>query len=218
LKCDALAEFGYRVGGALEWYCADHRLSRNYVDARVPTPTGEPVEGGVLLPKREIAFKPIMRKVECVACGAEADATFHPTCNCNAGFRSKKQMAAEAIEQHPNKSNRAIAAEIGADEKTVRKARADQSAPEPTVTGRDGKTYPSTRPKYEYDDDEPDADPFYDYEPDPEPKPKSAPLPPPPKLARDPLAEAAKLKVEIIALMKLMRPLAREQFKQALLA
>jgi hypothetical protein len=45
---------------------------------------------------------------------------------------------------------------------------------------------------------------------EPEPEPKYAPLPPPPKLARDPLAEAAKLKVEIIALMKLMRPLERE--------
>jgi hypothetical protein len=63
-----------------------------------------------------------------------------------------------------------------------------------TVIGRDGKTYPSTRPKYEYDDDEPAA-----------------------KLTRDPLAEAAKLKIEIIALMKLMRPIEREQFKRALL-
>jgi hypothetical protein len=47
---------------------------------------------------------------------------------------------------NPQKSNRAIAEEIGADEKTVRKARADQSAPEEAERiGRDDKSYPATQ-------------------------------------------------------------------------
>jgi hypothetical protein len=82
-------------------------------------------DGEVLLPKRDIAIKPIAKKMECNVCGAEADAVFHPTCNCNAGFRSKRQVAAEAIAQHPDKSDRAIAGEIGVDHKTVGRARAD---------------------------------------------------------------------------------------------
>lgn len=52
-------------------------------------------------------------------------------------------LSNQAIKANPQKSNRAIAEEIGADEKTVRKARADQSAPEAERTGRDGKAYPA---------------------------------------------------------------------------
>ena len=77
-------------------------------------------------------------QLECTKCGAEARAA----CSCGVAYQAKAQRAAEAVAAHPEMSNRAIASQIGADEKTVRKARsgADQSAPE-TVTGRDGKTY-----------------------------------------------------------------------------
>jgi hypothetical protein len=85
---------------------------------KLTNPAGK--EGEILLPKREIAFKPITKKLECNICGAECDATFHPTCGCNAGFRSKRQVAAEAIAQHPEKSDRVIAEEIGASRETVR--------------------------------------------------------------------------------------------------
>jgi hypothetical protein len=54
---------------------------------------------------------------------------------------TKREVIARLLETDPTKSNRAIAAEADADEKTVRKARADWSAPEPErVTGRDGKS------------------------------------------------------------------------------
>ena len=55
----------------------------------------------------------------CVGCGSETNAT----CNCGLEYKPKAARAKEAIEANPEKSNRAIAAEIGADEKTVRKAR-----------------------------------------------------------------------------------------------
>lgn len=67
--------------------------------------------------------KPIATNWMCSACGIDAG------CNCGAPLMSKAQRAAEAVAANPQKSNRAIAEEIGADEKTVRKARtADWSA------------------------------------------------------------------------------------------
>jgi hypothetical protein len=54
-------------------------------------------------------------------------------------------QAAEAIRANPEKSNRAIADETGLSEPTVRRARASDDAPA-TVTGRDGKSYPATKP------------------------------------------------------------------------
>jgi hypothetical protein len=89
-----------------------------------------------------------IQRMICTSCGAEANAA----CNCGVGYVPKTARAAEAIKANPEKSNRAIAAEVGADEKTVRKARADQSAPE-TVTGKDGKKYPAKQAKRAEEDD-----------------------------------------------------------------
>ena len=78
------------------------------------------------------------------------------------------------------------------------------------------KTLPLTPPSRER---EPEPEPD-DYEPDPEPEiepPRPPFRPSAPELARDPLAEAAALKTQIIGLMRLMRPIEREQFKMALL-
>ncbi len=77
-------------------------------------------------------------RLACTLCGAEANAS----CGCNAIYRPKAQRAAEAIKEHPEKSNRAIADEIGVDEKTVRQARdstADNSAVDEPRIGLDGK-------------------------------------------------------------------------------
>ncbi len=60
--------------------------------------------------------------------------------------------AANAIKANPQKSNRVIADEIGADEKTVRKARADWSAPasddapERVGRGQVNRRYPMAYP------------------------------------------------------------------------
>jgi hypothetical protein len=87
-------------------------------------------------------------RYECPKCGNN--------CQCGVPYVPKTARAREAIEANPEKSNRAIAAEIGADEKTVRKARkstADQSAVQERV-GLDGKTrkVPKKKPEEEEDD------------------------------------------------------------------
>src|SRR5215470_17620220 len=64
------------------------------------------------------------------------------------GICSGRCSCGKAVAENPGMSNRAIAADIGVDEKVVRNARkagADNSAPE-TPTGRDGKSYPAKMP------------------------------------------------------------------------
>jgi hypothetical protein len=78
-------------------------------------------------------------RLECPKCHAETNAP----CNCGVAYVPKSIKAQEAVAAHPEKSNRAIAAEVGVDEKTVRKAReatADKSAVETRRTGMDGVT------------------------------------------------------------------------------
>ena len=42
--CGKPAEFGYRnKSGALDWFCADHRLAEWWADARAGDSTGDPV-------------------------------------------------------------------------------------------------------------------------------------------------------------------------------
>src|ERR1700722_10869833 len=71
-------------------------------------------------------------KLECSSCGAEGTGT----CECGVPyFVSPRERAAEAIKANPEKSDRAIAAEIGVSDKTVGAARktvtAEGSAVEP---------------------------------------------------------------------------------------
>src|SRR2546430_5482496 len=76
-------------------------------------------------------------QIKCSSCGATADAA----CDCGAAYVPAGARAAKAIEKNPGRSNRALAADIGVDEGTVRKARqstAGDSAAQPRV-GLDGK-------------------------------------------------------------------------------
>src|SRR5258708_28065337 len=89
-------------------------------------------------------LRPKLRAV-CSECGMKA------ACECNAPYVTAAEYAAIAIERNPNKSNRAIAAECGVAEGTVRnvrKAGAQNYAPEKRV-GVDGKKYPATQPHKE---------------------------------------------------------------------
>jgi hypothetical protein len=73
----------------------------------------------------------------CIRCGAKAK----PGCQCDAAYVPARVYAAKAIAAHPEKSDRAIAAAIGVDSKTVAKARkatAEKSAVAKRI-GRDGK-------------------------------------------------------------------------------
>lgn len=78
----------------------------------------------------------------CSACGAEAEAT----CNCGVPYVPASTRARRAIEAAPEKSNRAIAEEIGVSYETVRQARTgDKSLSPETHIGKDGKNYPARR-------------------------------------------------------------------------
>jgi hypothetical protein len=76
-------------------------------------------------------------QIFCSDCGACADAA----CNCGAPYMPAGQRAMKAIEANPEKSDRAIAAEIGVGKETVRRTR-KATAPHGPVgkrIGKDGK-------------------------------------------------------------------------------
>ena len=83
------------------------------------------------------AFRLSVVRLTCSACGVEANAS----CNCGKPYLPRER-AAEAVAAHPEKSNRAIADEIGTSEATVRRARdataSGDAVAEPRI-GRDGK-------------------------------------------------------------------------------
>jgi hypothetical protein len=83
------------------------------------------------------AIKVSIQRLQCSACGAEANAA----CNCGKPYVPASVKAAEAVKANPEKSDRAIAKEIGVDHKTVAKARSATGEYSPVErTGLDGKT------------------------------------------------------------------------------
>jgi hypothetical protein len=77
----------------------------------------------------------------CIKCGAKAK----PGCECEAAYIPARMYAAKAIAAHPEKSDRAIAKDIGVDHKTVAKARKAVGDKSPTRVGTDGKRYRATK-------------------------------------------------------------------------
>lgn len=79
-------------------------------------------------------------KICCSACGVSADAA----CDCGAPYLPAGERAKQAIEANPQKSDRAIAAELGIGNKTVSRARQQSTVSRDTVRqskriGKDGK-------------------------------------------------------------------------------
>lgn len=67
------------------------------------------------------------------------------SCNRGVAYTPKISRAAEAIKANPQKSDRAIAAELGVSQPTVSEARkraSDRDLSPETRIGRDGKSYP----------------------------------------------------------------------------
>lgn len=79
----------------------------------------------------------------CAKCGAKAKAG----CDCEAAYIPAHAFAAKAVAAHPEKSDRAIAKDIGVDHKTVAKARKSVGEKSPTAkrVGHDGKKYNATK-------------------------------------------------------------------------
>jgi predicted transcriptional regulator len=91
--------------------------------------------------------KPNFGKMECSSCGASTDAA----CACGVAYVPAAERVAAAVKANPEKSNVAIAKDLGVSEKTVRNHRptSDQSE---VRTGLDGKA--RRMPKKAEPDDE----------------------------------------------------------------
>lgn len=77
-------------------------------------------------------------RMQCSGCGASADVS----CNCGVPYIPATARAAKAIAKNPNKSDRAIAADLGIGNATVSRARRKSTVSRDTVkkrVGRDGK-------------------------------------------------------------------------------
>jgi hypothetical protein len=109
--------------------------------------------------------KPSVARLRCTKCGAQVDAA----CNCGAPYEyiPPGKLAERAIADNPEKSDRAIAKELGINNATVSRARnragVANATPDKHV-GQDGKSYPAkgkgkeAKPDdyEEPDDDEPE--------------------------------------------------------------
>lgn len=84
-----------------------------------------------------------VRRLECVECGAEANAT----CDCNKPYVRAAQRVAEYDKANPGRSTRRVAADLGVSQPVVVEARksGDRHLSPDVVTGRDGKQYPARR-------------------------------------------------------------------------
>jgi DNA-binding transcriptional MocR family regulator len=98
-------------------------------------------------------IKVAVQRMVCTTCGAEANAS----CTCGVAYTPKSIRAAEAVKADPQKSDRAIADEIGVGRTTVQKARAQVAieGPPDKRIGQDGKAYPATKPQTQTSTDEP---------------------------------------------------------------
>jgi hypothetical protein len=92
------------------------------------------------------AFKISVQRLACFDCGSETNAT----CNCGVAYLPKAaERAAEYAQQHPAASVREIAKETDVSVGTAYQAKAGVQPlnTSQTTTGRDGKSYPRTRPR-----------------------------------------------------------------------
>jgi hypothetical protein len=97
--------------------------------------------------------KPSIAKLRCTACGALADAA----CNCGAPYEPAGKLAERAIAANPDKSDRAIAKELGVNNATVSRARNRAGVANATSdrhVGQDGKSYPAKGKRKEAKPDE----------------------------------------------------------------
>lgn len=96
-----------------------------------------------------------IQRLACTGCGAEANAS----CDCGLSYVPKAVRAAEAVRANPEKSDRAIAAELGVGRTTVQRAREELAHDGPVEDGprigRDGKArrLPQRRVEDEFDED-----------------------------------------------------------------
>jgi hypothetical protein len=90
------------------------------------------------------AIKISVQRLACFDCGSETNAT----CTCGVAYLPKAvERAAEYVEQNPTASVREIAKEADVSLGTAYNARSGVQSLNTSTTGRDGKSYPRTRPR-----------------------------------------------------------------------
>jgi hypothetical protein len=95
-------------------------------------------------------IKMSIQRMICTGCGAEANAS----CNCGVAYQPKSLRAADAIKANPQRSDRAIAADLGISPTTVGKARhVSIGGHVSDRTGLDGKVYRVSAHEIEPEDD-----------------------------------------------------------------
>ena len=92
-------------------------------------------------------------QLQCSACGAFATVP----CDCHAPYIMPRDRAAQAIAEHPELSDRAIASMIGVGNKTVSRARAATVSGDTVRTGLDGKERDVRRVAVQVTHDEPET-------------------------------------------------------------
>lgn len=99
--------------------------------------------------RQQTVIQMSVQRLSCSACGAEANAS----CDCGKPYVPARQRARQAVEANPQKSDRAIAADLGVSPDTVGRARKESGVRDqsPERVGRDGKVY-----RFPVRDDEPD--------------------------------------------------------------
>ncbi|MFY9900073.1 MAG: hypothetical protein WAK67_20095 [Xanthobacteraceae bacterium] len=100
-------------------------------------------------------------QLRCEKCGRETAAA----CDCCVPYMPVTQRVAEYDEANPGKSTRQAAADLGVSKSAVSEARSSgvhERTPE-TVTGRDGKDYPATKPRRPSYTPEPGEDDLIDF-------------------------------------------------------
>src|SRR5688572_4003007 len=90
---------------------------------------------------------PVKVDLRCSACGASGSGS----CACGVGYVPAGEYAAKVAQEHPGLSSRALAAQTGLSQRTasnaLRAAREQLCSPHALVIGRDGKRYPTTKPR-----------------------------------------------------------------------
>ena len=88
----------------------------------------------------------IKTKLVCSGCGAPGQGS----CNCGVAYVAPRERAAAAVKANPEKSDRAIAEEVGVSHQTVMRERKKTTGPHGPVgkrTGKDGKARKQPKPQ-----------------------------------------------------------------------
>jgi hypothetical protein len=102
-------------------------------------------KGKIMTAAANVVALPVRAALVCSSCGAPGEGS----CRCGVAYVPPGQRAADAVKANPDKSDRAIAADLGVSQPTVSRARrksVDTNVSTGKRTGKDGKKYKARKP------------------------------------------------------------------------